>query len=70
MHYIGMAAIGLIPNPLVAMSGNVLAPEESLLRGDIETIIRASERARDLVKQILAFSRKQATSSSMSISPG
>ena len=29
------------------------------MRGDIETIIGASERARDLVKQILTFSRKQ-----------
>jgi signal transduction histidine kinase len=29
------------------------------VRSDIETIVRATERARDLVKQILAFSRKQ-----------
>jgi signal transduction histidine kinase len=34
-------------------------PEASPVRADIETIVGASERARDLVKQILAFSRKQ-----------
>jgi signal transduction histidine kinase len=47
--------------PIVALSKLALEelPEESPLRGDIETIIRASERARDLVKQILAFSRKE-----------
>ena len=47
--------------PIVALSKLALEdlPGESPLRGDIETIIRASERARDLVKQILAFSRKE-----------
>jgi len=47
--------------PIMALSKLALdeLPEENPLRGDIETIIRASERARDLVKQILAFSRKQ-----------
>src|ERR1700730_11546318 len=35
-------------------------PETSRVRADIETIVGASERARDLVRQILAFSRKQA----------
>jgi signal transduction histidine kinase len=47
--------------PIVTLSKLALEdlPEESPPRGDIETIIRASERARDLVKQILAFSRKQ-----------
>jgi PAS domain S-box-containing protein len=47
--------------PIVALSKLALEelPEGCPARGDIETIIRASERARDLVKQILAFSRKQ-----------
>lgn len=47
--------------PIVALSKLALEDltESSPLRGDIETISRASERARDLVKQILAFSRKQ-----------
>jgi len=47
--------------PIVALSKLALEdlPEESPLRGDIEAIIHASERARDLVKQILAFSRKE-----------
>lgn len=47
--------------PIVALSKLALddLPEGSPMRGDIKTIIRASERARDLVKQILAFSRKQ-----------
>jgi signal transduction histidine kinase/NO-binding membrane sensor protein with MHYT domain len=47
--------------PIVALSKLVLdeLPETSPLRGDIATIIRASERARGLVGQILAFSRKQ-----------
>jgi signal transduction histidine kinase len=47
--------------PILALSKLALdeLPETSAVRGDIETILRASERARDLVKQILAFSRKQ-----------
>jgi two-component system cell cycle sensor histidine kinase/response regulator CckA len=47
--------------PILALSKLALEelPESNPVRGDIETIIRASERARDLVKQILAFSRKQ-----------
>jgi PAS domain S-box-containing protein len=47
--------------PIVALSRLALdeLPETSPARGDIETIIQASERARDLVKQILAFSRKE-----------
>jgi signal transduction histidine kinase len=47
--------------PILALSKLALdeLPEVSPVRGDIETIIRASERARDLVKQILAFSRKR-----------
>ena len=47
--------------PILALSKLALdeLPEGSVVRGDIETIVRASERARDLVKQILAFSRKQ-----------
>src|SRR5205823_2100507 len=47
--------------PILALSNLILGelPENSPARADIEIIIRASERARDLVKQILAFSRKQ-----------
>jgi PAS domain S-box-containing protein len=47
--------------PILALSKLALdeLPEGSAVRGDIEMIVRASERARDLVKQILAFSRKQ-----------
>jgi len=49
--------------PILALSKLALdeLPAENAVRGDIETIIRASERARDLVKQILAFSRKKDT---------
>jgi PAS domain S-box-containing protein len=43
---------------LAAMARDEL-PESNSLHQDLETIVRASERARDLVKQILAFSRKQ-----------
>ena len=47
--------------PMLALSKLALdeLPPNSPVRGDIETIARASERARDLVKKILAFSRKQ-----------
>jgi two-component system, cell cycle sensor histidine kinase and response regulator CckA len=47
--------------PILALSKLALdeLPKDSPLHGAIETIVRASERARDLVKQILAFSRKQ-----------
>jgi PAS domain S-box-containing protein len=47
--------------PILALSKLALdeLPPASPVRGDIETIARASERARDLVKQVLAFSRKQ-----------
>jgi signal transduction histidine kinase len=47
--------------PIVALSKLALddLPEHSRVRADIETIIRASERAGDLVKKILAFSRRQ-----------
>jgi len=47
--------------PIVALSKVALEelPEDTPVRADIETVIRASERARDLVKKILAFSRKQ-----------
>jgi PAS domain S-box-containing protein len=47
--------------PILALSKLALdeLPPNSPVHGDIETIARASERARDLVKKILAFSRKQ-----------
>jgi PAS domain S-box-containing protein len=47
--------------PILALSRLAIdaLPMDSQVRGDIDIIIRASERARDLVKQILAFSRKQ-----------
>jgi PAS domain S-box-containing protein len=47
--------------PILALSKLALEeiPQDSVVRGDIETIISASRRARDLVKQILVFSRKQ-----------
>jgi PAS domain S-box-containing protein len=47
--------------PILALSKLALEeiPQDSVVRGDIEAIISASRRARDLVKQILVFSRKQ-----------
>jgi PAS domain S-box-containing protein len=47
--------------PILALSQLALdeLPEASPARADIETVVRAGERARDLVKQILAFSRKE-----------
>jgi signal transduction histidine kinase len=47
--------------PILALSKLALddLPQDSPVRGDMKTIIQASERARDLVKQILAFARKQ-----------
>jgi signal transduction histidine kinase len=46
--------------PIVALSRLILddMPQDSPMCGDMKAIIQASERARDLVKQILAFSRK------------
>jgi PAS domain S-box-containing protein len=47
--------------PILALSklGMKRLPVESIDYQDLEVIARASEQARDLVKQILAFSRKQ-----------
>jgi PAS domain S-box-containing protein len=47
--------------PILALSRLALddLPQDSSVRGDMKTIIQASERARDLVKQILSFARKQ-----------
>jgi PAS domain S-box-containing protein len=48
--------------PILALTKIVAKrlPEDSRERTSLATVIRASERARDLVKQILAFSRKEA----------
>ena len=48
--------------PILALSKLALdeLPQGNPVREDIEVIVRASEHARDVVKQILAFSRKQA----------
>ena len=47
--------------PILALSKLALRalPAESPVRKDLSTIVAASGRARDLVRQILAFSRKQ-----------
>jgi len=47
--------------PIQALSKLVMEefPAEASARGDLETIYQASIQARDLVRQILAFSRKQ-----------
>ncbi len=47
--------------PILALSKVALRllPPDSPVRDDLATIAAASERARDLVRQILAFSRKQ-----------
>ena len=47
--------------PIQALSKLVMQefPENTPTRGDLETIYQASIQARDLVRQILAFSRKQ-----------
>lgn len=45
--------------PILALSKIVLKdlPKDSLSRGDLETIFSAGERGRELVQQVLAFSR-------------
>jgi PAS domain S-box-containing protein len=47
--------------PILALSQLALdeLPEDSPVRADIETIARAGESARDLVRRILSFSRRQ-----------
>ncbi len=47
--------------PILALSRLALddLPQDSPMRGDMEAITQASSRARDLVKQILTFARKQ-----------
>ena len=48
--------------PVLALAQTTLKrlPVESRERNNLDIIVRAAERARDLVKQILAFSRKEA----------
>jgi signal transduction histidine kinase len=47
--------------PIVALTKLVISklPEESRERRNLETVVVGAERSRDLVKQILAFSRKE-----------
>ena len=72
MHSQKLEALGTLAGGVAHDLNNTLVPilalskltldeltESSPARSDIEIIIRASERARDLVKQILAFSRRQ-----------
>jgi PAS domain S-box-containing protein len=72
LHSQKLEALGLLAGGVAHDLNNTLVPILSLaklaledigdsgpLREDIQTIVTASERARDLVKQILAFSRKQ-----------
>ncbi len=72
MHSQKLEALGTLAGGVAHDLNNTLVPilalaklaledlrEDEPMRRDIETIVRASERARDLVKQVLAFSRKQ-----------
>jgi signal transduction histidine kinase len=47
--------------PIVALSKLALqdVPDNSAIRDDLETIVEAGDHARELVRQILAFSRKK-----------
>jgi signal transduction histidine kinase len=47
--------------PVIAMTKRVLAklPPDSSSRGSLELVLKGGERAKDLVQQILAFSRKE-----------
>ena len=66
MEAVGTLAGGIahdFNNILLAVMGNAeislySLPEQSPVRSSIEQILKASERARDLVKQILTFSRQ------------
>jgi signal transduction histidine kinase len=66
-----MEAIGTLAGGIAHDFNNILAwiigfselveedlPEESMLRGYMKNVLKASFRGRDLVKQILTFSRK------------
>jgi len=52
----------LVPILALAKTTARSLPENSRERGNLEIILQASERARDLVGRILAFSRKEAAS--------
>jgi PAS domain S-box-containing protein len=72
MHSQKLEALGTLAGGVAHDLNNILVPilalakltledlrEGDPMRRDLETVVRASERARDLVKQVLAFSRKQ-----------
>ena len=67
MEAVGQLAGGIahdFNNLLTVISGNLVFAQDDLptghpVRRDLEEIARATERARDLVRQLLAFSRKQ-----------
>jgi PAS domain S-box-containing protein len=72
MHSQKLEALGTLAGGIAHDLNNTLVPilalaklalddlaEDNPVREDIATIMRAGERARDLVKQILAYSRKQ-----------
>jgi signal transduction histidine kinase len=54
----------LVPVLALAKTTARVLPEKSRERGNLEVILQASERARDLVGRILAFSRKEAVTRS------
>ncbi|HEY3917560.1 MAG TPA: ATP-binding protein [Stellaceae bacterium] len=72
IHSQKLEALGIMAGGLAHELNNILAPvlslakvaledfpAEAAARGDLEMVIVASQRARDLVRQILAFGRRQ-----------